>query len=353
MKKYQIYIISAFSGISLIVLFWIQRDNQVEYIIKANNDKIVEIVQDTIKKQFRLDGGTPFILYPQRDSVLSKDEQKRLQDHLKKIIINTYINPNDSILMAKDFVPFIIYPNKKNKLGNYTLTTEQLEGINKHIQFLTNKIDLAVSDTKEEVNRDIDRLNLWVSVWIGAMALLGLFTPLYVNYHSTKDIDNLKNKIGGLDDIREKADQAITKANSAETQASDATKKAITSENMIDIIYAFNGLRTLDINSISFIRNKKQYLKNQLVKITTQFNKDGTIEESILNNSTFIGGLKEFFVSINAFKTIFSERNVTDKIVNVLTFLDNLFKSDKINQDNLKELGVILQELITSLNSTE
>jgi len=115
----------------------------IRNLINKNNVRIENEISLKIKKQFRLDGGTPLI----------------------------------------------IYPNKKEEDGRFVLTDEQLLTIKNHINFLKDKIDVTVRDLKDELERDLERLNIWVSILIGTLALLGVFVPLAVNVASMKDID--------------------------------------------------------------------------------------------------------------------------------------------------------------------
>ncbi len=196
-------IITLFLALFLFVL----RHFMVNRIIEKNNREIENSVIELIKKEYRLDGGKPFIMYPHKlDSLgnykLKEHEIEVIQKHIAKVLLKPYKAFNDSILKKTDFVPFVKYPQEKDSLGNYQLTPADLEMIKGYIKFLTDKVDEYIEATKAEIEHSIAKLNMWVSIWIGILGLFGALVPIFLNYSSTKDIDK---KIGNTVELSQNA----------------------------------------------------------------------------------------------------------------------------------------------------
>jgi hypothetical protein len=120
-------------------------------------------------------------------------------------LTNEKVNPKET-----SFRPFFLFPESVDSSGNYKLTKAQLEDLKNHIVFLTNQVDKAVTQTKDEINKEIDRINTWVSIWIGVLGFLGVFIPIVINYKASEDIKEIKSD----------ANAAHIKADAANTMAS-------------------------------------------------------------------------------------------------------------------------------------
>lgn len=218
-----------FSIIFLGIVLFLLRHFFVKSIIERNNSQLKQSIIEYIENEYRLDGSKPFIMYPTKlDSLgnfkLTETQIDSMQEYITNFLLKPYKDFNDSILEQTDFVPFIKYPQEKDSLGNYQFTPDDMEMIKGYIEFLSEKVDSTIAECKKEISNDIERLNMWVSIWIGLLSFLGIFIPIILNLSATKDIDN---KIGKSEKISE-----------------DAKRKALETESIVKDV----GLKTDNID---------------------------------------------------------------------------------------------------------
>lgn len=187
----------------LIILFWVFRNIQVDKMISRQRQQVSQTIINTVNEQAKLNLLMPDIVFINIDSTHKKQLNDSISKQIatvltKKYIGNEKINPSEI-----NFQPFFVFPDSADSKGNYTLTKVQLDELKNHIQFLTSQVDKAVATTKEEVANDIERLNTWVSIWIGVIGFLGIFIPIVINFKYSKE----------LKEISRKAKQAKTKVN--------------------------------------------------------------------------------------------------------------------------------------------
>src|SRR5690606_22055323 len=122
----------------------------------------------------------------------------------KKYLSNEEVNPEEI-----SFQPFFVFPESADSLGYYKLTKVQLEDLKNHIVFLTTQVDKAVTQTKDEINKEIDRINTWVSIWIGVLSIFGTIIPLFYNYKNNEDLKKIKEDAGEAKNKSDKAHNLI------------------------------------------------------------------------------------------------------------------------------------------------
>jgi hypothetical protein len=69
------------------------------------------------------------------------------------------------------------------------------------LNFLTKQVETEVNRSKEEIDRDIDRLNYWVTIWVGIIGFLGIFIPVIINIDISNNIRTAKDKADDDDKI--------------------------------------------------------------------------------------------------------------------------------------------------------
>jgi len=200
----------------LIILFWVLRDKKVDRMISEQQIQVSQTIINTINEQAKLDLFKPDLVLIGMDSTHRKQLNDSLYKRLSVVLAQKYlgnskVNPDDL-----NFQPFYVLSDSVDKNCNYSLTKKQLEELKNHIQFLTSQIDKAVTSVKEEVGKDIDRLNTWVSIWIGIIGFLGIFIPIVLNYRSSEELKELSlksneaaNKVNKVDDYIKKNEKHI------------------------------------------------------------------------------------------------------------------------------------------------
>lgn len=162
-----------------------KNDDRIEGIIK-------KIVHDNIRNDYpsltipHIGIDTLFVKATEGDSVIniSKIYGKKLTE-IEKMVSNyfcDYYKTQDSICKTESSIPFIVYPEYKDSQGNIIIQPKDLDNIKNYILFLEKEVDKAIQDTKDELSNDIERLNLWTSIWIGILGIFGAIIPLFYSY---------------------------------------------------------------------------------------------------------------------------------------------------------------------------
>jgi uncharacterized coiled-coil protein SlyX/tetrahydromethanopterin S-methyltransferase subunit G len=260
------------SSIVLIVAICYLKHWHVESEIEEHDKKIEStinsIVKDNIRNQYpalylpHICMDTLVIQKEDNDSIINisklfDEELNEIETRVTDYFVE-YYRKQDSICKAESVVPFIIYPTEKDNNGNVVIQPKDLENIKKHIEFLTSEVEKAVSDIKQELSYDIDRLNLWTSVWIGVLGLLGTIFPLFIQFQSNnklkdfqkniaKQEESLKNSEKDLrKDFRDQFQTYETKIDGASKASNEAISKSNDAKNRSDQV----------INELSKVENK-------------------------------------------------------------------------------------------------
>jgi len=286
----------------LIILFWVLRDRKVDKMISEQQIQVSQIIINTINEQAKIDLFKPDLVLVDMDSTHKKQMNDSLYKRLSAVLISKYLGNNKVNPADLNFQPFYVLPDSVDKNGNYNLTKKQLEELRNHIQFLTAQVDKAVLSVKDEVGKDIDRLNTWVSIWIGIIGFLGIFIPIVINYRTTealndiiikadmvevkvdevksyidknkKHIEELKTIPPELEGLKQSFDGfkgEVTIAKETSKEALEKADAASTTANKVEILVAtLNDLSKIkDIDATFLLYNNKPFetLSSYLVEI--------------------------------------------------------------------------------------
>lgn len=270
-----------------------------QYRLSVLNDRqqkevsavIHNVVQEQAKKNLLL----PQIVFINADSSKKKELNEKLIEQISAALTKKYSANDTTKFNDIELKPYFVLPSAKNKNGSYNLTEAQLNELSQHLDFLTKQVDLAVNSSKDEIANDINRLNTWMTLWIGIIGFLGIFIPIIINIDTSKSaekateksetastkaeeaitkIDNAQTKIDKIDGIETriqtvegkiggietKADAAESKSTAADTKASEAAGKAkdaleqsVKTESVLSAINAIGNLKDIDINTLQYI----------------------------------------------------------------------------------------------------
>lgn len=197
-------------------------------IRKQQELSISNIIDNTIQEQTKKGLLLPKIVFINSDSSSGKELSDTLIKQIAQTLTNRYLANDTTKFSNLDLKPFFVLPNKPNKNGNYILTDAQLNDLKEHLDFLTKQVDIEVDKAKEEIGRDIDRLNNWVTIWIGVIGFLGIFIPVIINIDTSRNAEKASEK---SDAAYNKSEEALTKINTAEPQIKkiDGIEEQITS----------------------------------------------------------------------------------------------------------------------------
>lgn len=346
---------------------------QLNSLKNRQQKEVTEIISNIVQEKAKNDLLLPKIVFINVDSTKKNELDKKLTEQIADILTTKYLADDKTKFKDIDLKPFFIFP-KANKQGNYVLTETQLNELKNHIEFLAKQVDLEVDRAKEEIGKDIDRLNMWVTIWIGVIGFLGIFIPIIINIDTAKSveraieksneaqtksieaigkIDAAQTKIDTIEGIEKKVNDAETKLNDIVTKSDEAKKNATKAsekaesalnktketENVLTAMSAIGNLKDIDTNTLQYISNPIEAIIKTLHSIHSGLSNcnnqtDNTIVKDCLRQLGVKLQLLTFFK--------FMKREQTDLI--------NAFSksiSDKLNSGYDKsKFDEILDELI-------
>ncbi len=263
----------------------------------------------------------------------------------------------------------------KTKDGKYFIEAEELAKFDEKIKTLSKQVYSETHRAESIIDKDLDRLNLYMAIGIGFMTLLGIFVPILVNIISVQDIKEkqislkkeqvtLQSEFKKLpkDEILQKAiknaDDAISKSAEMEKLKSIAEKilpKVYTLSLQISINRFFNmnanflqefalkGNYTRYINLLNIIKEELIKCKeDELHKIQ----EDESLKDTISDFSRIL--FDERFV----FASYIKIPEITEKFIAIAESLNNLSNSSLINENqNYNNVINLFQELIELLEN--
>lgn len=360
------------------IVIWQCRLNTLQ---NRQQKEVSEIIANIIKEQSKKDLLLPKIVFINIDSLAKKDLDEKLTARITDLLTTKYLADDKTQFKDIDLKPFFVLP-KADKQGNYILKESQLTELKNHIEFLTKQVDLEVDRTKEEVGKDIDRLNMWVTIWIGVIGFLGIFIPIIINIDTAKSaeraieksneaetksndaigkINAAQNKIDKIDGIETKVSEAeskidgiLSKVNDAETKSSEASTKAENAlskiketENVLTAMSAIGNLKDIDTTTLQYINNPIEVVIKTLHSIHLGLsNCNNQSDNEIVKDCLRQLGVKLQLLTF--FK--FMKREQTE-LINV--FVKSV--SDKLNNDygetKFNEILAELKTLAINLNT--
>jgi hypothetical protein len=209
----------------------------IERVVNTQQEQVSQTIINTINEQANQNLLLPEIVFINTDTITKKQLTESFKTEIatvltKKYLTNEKVNPKEI-----SFQPFFVLPESADSSGNYKVTKAQLEDLKNHIVFLTNQVDKAVAQTKDEINKEIDRINTWVSIWIGVLSIFGTIIPLFYNYKNNEDLKKIKEEAGEAKDKSEKAHTLI------ETHSEDLAKVKEVSKDLATIKTDFDGFK--------------------------------------------------------------------------------------------------------------
>lgn len=221
----------------IVFAIWKLGNVWIERVVNTQQEQVSQTIINTINEQANQNLLLPEIVFINADTIAKKQLTKSFKTEIisllsKKYLTNEKVNPKDV-----NFQPFFVFSESADSSGNYKLTKAQLEDLKNHIVFLTNQVDKAVTQTKDEINKEIDRINTWVSIWIGVLSIFGTIIPLFYNYKNNEDLKKIKEEAGEAKDKSEKAHNLI------ETHREDLAKVKEVSKDLATIKTDFDGFK--------------------------------------------------------------------------------------------------------------
>lgn len=355
-----------------------------QYWLNTLQDKqhkeITDIISNTVKEQANNNLLLPQIVFINADSSSKKELNDKLIEQISEILTKKYLTNDTSKFNDIELKPFFVLPNKPNKNGSYTLTEAQLNELKAHIDFLTKQVDLEIDKAKEEVGRDIDRLNMWVTIWIGVIGFLGIFIPIIINVDTTRNaeianekselattkaieaiskINDAQPKIDKIDNIEGRINTSETKIGEIESKASDAEAKANQAEkkaekaqsksDALHLVYAIDKLDSVEPENIKYVDRDKwiPHFKKTLLAI-----KQSLDECKIQHDGEIIkDSLRKMVIRLS--RISFQKFLKAENTESINTYLDLVTRtmSTNYNQENFEKIITGLETLANKLKN--
>jgi len=365
------------SAIGLVLWQW-----NIKNIYSDQHIEISNIIDSAVQKHSENGLLLPDIILIKTDSLNKEELSNSLTFEIKSYMRDRFMKNNNLTIQNLDIKPFYVLPDKPNQDGNYLLTKLQLEELKSHIDFLTKQVSLEVSRTKEEVGKDIDRLNTWMSIWIAVIGFLGIFVPIVVNLDVIKSADEAKEnadeaksesaiaqeksdnakkvsdialtkidaaqeKIKKVEDIEKKVDDIEPKIEKAEKGARTALLESEKTKRGLEVVHSINRLNLVDSPLLMRLRGKSEKIQlitnvfkqlHRALKNSQENYNDNFIRDLLLQ---FVGKLR----SISLFK--FVNASQTRDLNHMASIIEKAL--DDLNKDSYEELLIELENLIKRL----
>ncbi len=263
----------------------------------------------------------------------------------------------------------------KTKEGKYFIEVEELAKFDEKIKSLTKQVYSETHRAESIIDKDLDRLNLYMAIGIGFMTLLGIFVPILVNIISVQDIkekqislkkeqDILQSEFKKLpkDEILQKAiknaDDAISKSAEMEKLKS-ITEKILPKVYTLSLQISINRFFNMNANYLQKFALKGNYtryinllniIKEELIKCKDdelhKIQEDESLKDTISDFSRIL--FDERFV----FASYIKIPEIPEKFIAIAGSLNNLSNSSLINENqNYNNVINLFQELIELLEN--
>jgi ribosomal 50S subunit-associated protein YjgA (DUF615 family) len=282
-------------------------------------------------------------------STIKEQNRKKLDTLIK-------LNSNDELKFAK------------TKEGKYFIEAKELVKVDNKIKSLSKEIYSETHRAESIIDKDLDRLNLYMAIGIGFMTLLGIFVPILVNVISVQDLkekqNSLKEKIEKLPS-EEKLEEAIKNANEAVSKSSEIESLKLTAEKILPKVYtlslqiSINRFFNMNANYLQEFALKGNYarytnllriIKEELTKCKDddlhKIYEDESLKDTISDFSKILND--ERFV----FATYITIPEISNKFIELSSSLNKLASSSQEDQaENYDNVTLKIEELISLFNT--
>ncbi|OAB75674.1 hypothetical protein [Cochleicola gelatinilyticus] len=258
---------------------------------------------------------------------------------------------------------------------NYIFNATDIVKINKNLDALASEIYQERNKAEAIIDKDIDRLNLYMAIGIGFLALLGVFIPILVNILSNDDLKKKQKVLGEkllkiVDKVKdldkEELKQAIINAN----QAIEKSKEIEELRTKTDDILPKLSVISLQIaihrlfNQSSLALNDSKDETNELfvglfsdIKLQLEKCKNDSlllIQDNPNLYQTIVDLTKLLDDSSFKYTSYIYSREIENKAENTISSLVTLSKSTESNQEeNYKKTFGTLDALINEIKDTD
>jgi hypothetical protein len=295
-KTYRYYLkITFFPMVVFVLLAIVVWQYRLSVLKDRQQKEVSSVIHNVVQEQAKKNLLLPKIVFINSDSSAKMELNDKLIEQISSVLTKKYLANDTTKFNDIELKTYFVLPTTKNINGSYNLSEAQLTELSQHLEFITKQVDLAINSSRDEIANDINRLNTWMTLWIGIIGFLGIFIPIIINIDTSKSaekatekseaaftkageaitkIDNAQTKINKIDGIESRiqtaegkiggietqADAAEIKSTAADAKAKDAAEKAnealvqsINTESILAAIHAIGNLKNIDINTLQYI----------------------------------------------------------------------------------------------------
>jgi hypothetical protein len=236
----------------------------------------------------------------------------------------------------------------KKKDSTVVIKIDELQKINERYDQLFKFVNNNTNRAESLIDKDLDRLNLYLAIGIGFIGILGVFVPIVVNLMSVQDLRDKLNEIPEkvkIDEALKNATEAIEKAKNLEdlelkisTLSGNYNKAVPIISTLIlqNSIGRFFNITPYILTQLSR-QNDRTYFIDLLNSIKSGFEYcDRDKDHTFQNNDFLKSTIKDFRIYITSAKfqtTAFNESIVTKfgELSELLRLLVNAGPQDESN----------------------
>jgi len=233
-------------------------------------------------------------------------------------IMNKQFSKNEQAISKSHQVNNPLKSLQADSTKTIKLKEEDLKKFNDHIDYLSDKVEGEVKRTQENNQYDIDRINTFLAIGIGLLAIIGGLLPLVINFFSR---ENLDNRMGN---IEEEAKTIQNASNAAKLAADGANEKAKAASDTVSGLE--DKVKEAD-KTITALKEEIAPLKDGLKEVKEATRKIPYIDLLVFQNAV------ARFTSTDALKLFLGASRYTD----VAAYLQNLISAIDSFDDDLFE----------------
>lgn len=251
----------------------------------------------------------------------------------------------DTLLKRINAASIISEPLIKDKSGNYILTQTEWDKLEGYIIYQANRTEEIVQQSRDETSKDIERLNVWITIWIGVLGLFGAILPFLVNFAATKDFEktvkSYDEKLLGIDTALSKSETAVNNTKNVES----ILKLLNTLSNLkyIEGVHRISAL--LGVKKEEYLAIKLSSFKNNIINCRTN-------NINPINNPIFKECIQDFCLASRQIKSLLTKRNHQDNFTRIESDFNDLLVSSDGNQESIyTRINISFDKLIHSLRN--
>lgn len=232
-----------FVALAAVFGFWIHSycDENEQHELELS-----QVIHRTVQELATRDLLLPEMVFIDINDSLKAEVQDSISAAIGRLLVSRFTKGDIDTTSDADFVPYFIFPENVKADGSYNLTEQQIKELKAHLRYLAETVEKQVNASKAETAKDIDRLNYWISIWIGVLGFFGVLIPIVINFDA----------VGKANEAEKKSIEADERSQKAESD-SDLTKKRV------DLTYSLGRLRYPE-SSNAYHLDRKKYIHTAL-----------------------------------------------------------------------------------------